>query len=126
MGFVDDMLPYSAYDVLVGGVVIVGVVVLLCVINYWIAIAIVPLVFLFVLLRKHFLMTSREVKRIEANARSPVYSLFSTSLTGLATLRASKGGIPRFERTMEESINTHGRTMLTFISASRSVLQLQT
>ena len=50
-----------------------------------------------------FRLFREQVKRIEALARSPVYSLFSTSLSGLTTLRAHTGR-DRFNAVMEKAL----------------------
>ena len=46
--------------------------------------------FIFVRLRKTFLQSSREVKRLGALSRSPVFTHISESLAGLVTVRAFK------------------------------------
>jgi ABC-type multidrug transport system fused ATPase/permease subunit len=43
---------------------------------------------MFIWLRRFFLKTSRNLKRLESVTRSPIYAFFSSSLTGLMTIRA--------------------------------------
>lgn len=47
-----------------------------------------PLILVFWYIQRYFKRTSREMKRLESVTRSPVYSVFQTTLTGLATVRA--------------------------------------
>lgn len=43
---------------------------------------------LFAWLRKHYLVSAREIKRLDALSRSPIFSLFSATLSGLPVVRA--------------------------------------
>ena len=45
---------------------------------------------MFVFLRTKYIKSSREIKRLEAVSRSPIYADFSAALDGLNTLRAYK------------------------------------
>jgi hypothetical protein len=56
--------------------------------------------YIFLRVNRYYLKTSREVKRIEAVARSPVFSHFSSTLAGLDTLR-SHNAMKRFTRIYE-------------------------
>jgi ABC-type multidrug transport system fused ATPase/permease subunit len=50
---------------------------------------IAPVFFVFARLQTYFRLSSRELKRLEGVTRSPIFSMFSESLLGLATIRAS-------------------------------------
>jgi ATP-binding cassette subfamily C (CFTR/MRP) protein 4 len=62
--------------------------VLVVVVNPYVLILLGPLFVAFILLRRYYLKTSREVKRLEAVSRSPVHSHVAASLDGLVTIRA--------------------------------------
>jgi len=47
-----------------------------------------PILVLYYIVQSRYRHTSRELKRIEAIQRSPLYSHFNETLTGLATIRA--------------------------------------
>ncbi|KAG6861347.1 hypothetical protein C0995_001326 [Termitomyces sp. Mi166 len=51
-------------------------------------VAIIPLGFFYGQVMKYYLATSRELKRLDAVSRSPIFAWFSESLAGLSTIRA--------------------------------------
>ena len=61
---------------------VLGSIVLVCVVNPFVLIVVVPVVVGFVLLRREYMATAREVKRVESVTRSPIFRLLSESLTG--------------------------------------------
>lgn len=57
-----------------------------------------------------YLAGAREIKRLESNAKSPVYELFGSSLTGLVTIRGFNKAETYIQR-MCSRVNKHGQTM---------------
>ncbi|KAF9005892.1 metal resistance protein YCF1 [Cyathus striatus] len=51
-------------------------------------IAVIPLGWFYLRVMKYYLATSRELKRLDAVSRSPIFAWFSESLSGLTTIRA--------------------------------------
>jgi ABC-type multidrug transport system fused ATPase/permease subunit len=51
-------------------------------------IAVVPLAWFYSRITSYYLATSRELKRLDAVSRSPIFAWFSESLAGLSTIRA--------------------------------------
>ena len=82
---VDDMLSFTLYDFIQCALMVLGA----CIVqwplrvHHYIFLALVPLVVLRAL-RNYFLNTSRELKRIEALSRSPVFSHLSERWTACA------------------------------------------
>eukprot|EP00730_Choanoeca_flexa_P003771 TRINITY_DN11495_c0_g1_i5.p1 TRINITY_DN11495_c0_g1~~TRINITY_DN11495_c0_g1_i5.p1 ORF type:complete len:925 (+),score=222.82 TRINITY_DN11495_c0_g1_i5:170-2776(+) len=118
MGFIDDLLPTTMLDLLQLSVLILGTYLLICALNPWMFILIPILSFFFLRLNSYYLKTGREIKRLEAVARSPVFSHFSSTLNGLATLRSHNASM-RFQRLFESYQNGHGRAYSLFVNASR-------
>ncbi|KAJ3711222.1 P-loop containing nucleoside triphosphate hydrolase protein [Lentinula raphanica] len=50
--------------------------------------AVIPLGWFYLTVMKYYLATSRELKRLDAVSRSPIFAWFSESLSGLSTIRA--------------------------------------
>uniref|UniRef100_H3GAE6 Uncharacterized protein n=1 Tax=Phytophthora ramorum TaxID=164328 RepID=H3GAE6_PHYRM len=86
----DSVLPQQYQMMFQNVAMSVGSVVVSAVSSYWICVAYIPLVVVFVFTGQYFNKTSREVKRLEGVSRSPVYNLFGETLAGLQTIRAFK------------------------------------
>ncbi|KAF8936121.1 hypothetical protein BGZ58_004586 [Dissophora ornata] len=56
--------------------------------SYYFAIAMVPIGYIYYLLGGFYLVSSREIKRLDSATRSPMYSHFGETLGGLVTIRA--------------------------------------
>lgn len=96
----------------------IATILLVCVINPWIFILMVPLVGLFLYIRKYYLATGREIKRLEAVLRSPLYAHITTSVTGAATIR-SQGNTERAIALMHENQDAHVAVYSCFLAISR-------
>lgn len=114
VGILDDRLPQVAVDFMQSAFWVLGAVALVCVFVPWVLVILLPLVVAFVKVRSYHLRTSREVKRLEAVARSPVHDLFAETLAGLTTVRAHtlQAG---FERLFVERQNAHTRAMMGWV-----------
>ncbi|SJL03580.1 related to YCF1-Vacuolar ABC transporter responsible for vacuolar sequestration of glutathione-S-conjugates [Armillaria ostoyae] len=54
--------------------------------------SVIPLGYFYLQVMKYYLATSRELKRLDAVSRSPIFAWFSESLAGLSTIRAFNQG----------------------------------
>lgn len=64
--------------------------------------------------------TSRDIKRIEAVSKSPIYSMFSASLPGLACIRANRLEA-KFSQDFMEHLDRFHRPHFLFLCGSRWV-----
>jgi ATP-binding cassette, subfamily C (CFTR/MRP), member 4 len=85
---VDETLPTYFFMFLEGSVFCLASVILVCISIPWLLLLLPFIGIAFVLMRKKYMASTREIKRIEAVTRSPIYSDFSATLDGLLTLRA--------------------------------------
>ena len=92
IGFADDQMPASAFDFVGIAFQVLGMVAMSAVANPFVLIVLLPLIYAFMKLRSYYMDTSREIKRVEALSRSPVFGQLSETLAGLVTIRGYKGG----------------------------------
>ncbi|XP_077200008.1 ATP-binding cassette sub-family C member 4 [Paroedura picta] len=118
IGHLDDLLPLTFLDFIQVLFQICGVVGVAVVVIPWILIPLVPLLILFIFLRRYFLDTSRDIKRLESTTRSPVFSHLSSSLQGLWTIRAFKAE-QRFQELFDAHQDLHSEAWFLFLTTSR-------
>eukprot|EP00899_Mesostigma_viride_P010623 jgi/Mesvir1/19562/Mv07034-RA.1 len=108
LGIVDDMLPITLFNFWQVSFICLGSLVIVTMGVPWVAILVLPLFLVFLWLRKKFVTSSRDTKRIEAITRSPVFSFFSSSLQGLTTIHAF-GVQPQFHAAFIDKLNRNSR-----------------
>ncbi|XP_063068367.1 multidrug resistance-associated protein 4 isoform X2 [Engraulis encrasicolus] len=118
IGQVDSMLALTFVDFLQVFLQIVGVIVVAASVIPWILIPVFPLLIAFLFLRRYFLQTSRDVKRLEGTTRSPVFSHLSSSLQGLCTIRAFRAE-ERFQQAFDAHQDLHSEAWFLFLTTSR-------
>eukprot|EP01060_Flectonema_neradi_P004089 TRINITY_DN12694_c0_g4_i1.p1 TRINITY_DN12694_c0_g4~~TRINITY_DN12694_c0_g4_i1.p1 ORF type:complete len:1294 (+),score=165.55 TRINITY_DN12694_c0_g4_i1:38-3919(+) len=88
LGQLDELLPWIFFDTIQNSLLCLGGIVTVSVVNPWVLVVVGPLLAVFVWMRRYFVATAREVKRLEAMNRSPLYTAFSEAVSGLHTIRA--------------------------------------
>ncbi|XP_076648329.1 ATP-binding cassette sub-family C member 4 [Halictus rubicundus] len=88
MGAIDELLPKAILDAGQICMMMVGSLVVSCIVNVLFLVPIVFLGFVFYWIRKVFLKTSKNIKRMEGMTRSPVFTHLNATLNGLTTIRA--------------------------------------
>ncbi|KXJ10258.1 Multidrug resistance-associated protein 4 [Exaiptasia diaphana] len=88
IGYTDDLIPETFYEFLHLFIVSIAIVIVNVVSMPWILIGLAPLTIVFWCARNYYLKTARELKRLEAIGRSPVFIHFSSTLEGISTIRS--------------------------------------
>jgi len=118
VGICDEALPLTIYDFVDGFFTVLGSVATSAVVLPFILAVLPPLLWYFVRLRKTFVKTTRELKRLEGMGRSPIFAMVSESLNGIATIR-SNDKIQYFVDKFEHVHNAHTRVSFAFEVSSR-------
>ncbi|CAG5017723.1 unnamed protein product [Parnassius apollo] len=119
MGAVDEVLPSALLDVLQIGLSLIGIVVVVAVVNWWLLIPTVAIGFVFYGLRIVYLASSRSIKRLEGVTRSPVFSHLNATLQGITTIRAF-GAQEALIREFDNHQDVHSSAWYLFIASSRA------
>uniref|UniRef100_A0A8D1VR57 Multidrug resistance-associated protein 4-like n=1 Tax=Sus scrofa TaxID=9823 RepID=A0A8D1VR57_PIG len=117
-GHMDDLLPQIIQDFVQTFLLVLGVVGIMVVVIPWTVILLIPLGIIFFVLRRYFLETSRDVKRLECATRSPVFSHLASSLQGRWTIRAFKAQ-QRFQELFDAHQDLHSEAWFLFLTTSR-------
>nr|XP_019960169.1 PREDICTED: multidrug resistance-associated protein 4-like [Paralichthys olivaceus] len=118
IGQLDSNMPWTFVDFVQVFLQIVGVIGVAVAVLPWILIPVVPLLIIFLYLRRYFLQTSRDIKRLEATTRSPVFSHLSSCLNGLWTIRAF-GAEQRLQDVFDAHQDLHSESWFLFLTISR-------
>ncbi|KAI9004612.1 hypothetical protein BC832DRAFT_531702 [Gaertneriomyces semiglobifer] len=118
INLVDEMLPMTFFDFIQCAFMVLGTVIIsVCIIPY--ILVLVPFIIAgFLFFRHRYIQTSRQIKRIEAITRSPVYSFVPATLEGLSIVRAF-GSEQRFTKIFVDLQNDNTRMFFAFLSCAR-------
>ncbi|KAJ3212518.1 hypothetical protein HDU82_000940 [Entophlyctis luteolus] len=109
-----NSMAYFAYQ-LVRGLTIVMVI---STTAPWFLVAFVPILVAYGSITRKYLAVSRELKRLQSVTRSPIFSLFSECLAGVATVRAY-GQTRRFELRTSARVDTNHKAFYLLWAANR-------
>ena len=85
---IDDSLPFMINLFSYGLLEMVGILAITCYSLPWITLAVIPIFFVYYKIQNYFRWTSRELKRLNSIAMSPVFNNFNETLNGLVTIRS--------------------------------------
>ncbi|XP_011505704.1 PREDICTED: multidrug resistance-associated protein 4-like [Ceratosolen solmsi marchali] len=89
-GTVDESLPNAMLIAMDRIVFTIGVVIQMLIINWWTIFALLIMIYIFLKINNIYISTVQNIKRLEGNAKSPVFSLANSSLLGLVTIRSCR------------------------------------
>jgi ATP-binding cassette, subfamily C (CFTR/MRP), member 1 len=85
-----ESLPDAFFDALTNAVIVITGIAVCTLATPLYILFILPLSLPYIYLQKHYLSTSRALRRLHAVTRSPIYQLMGETLEGLSTIRAFK------------------------------------
>ncbi|CAF0933395.1 unnamed protein product [Rotaria sordida] len=114
----DELLPLTFFDAIQSLIMVLGSIVIIGMAIPWVLLILIIIIPAFLWLRRIYVRTSREIKRLESISRSPIYALFSSSLSGLMTIRAFNVEND-FLNLFTDKINANTRALFIFICSAR-------
>ncbi|XP_005063617.1 canalicular multispecific organic anion transporter 1 [Mesocricetus auratus] len=115
---VDDLLPQTLRSWLMCLFGIISTLVMICMATPIFAVVIVPLGIIYVSVQVFYVATSRQLRRLDSVTRSPIYSHFSETVSGLPVIRAFEHQ-QRFLASSEELINVNQKCVFSWITSNR-------
>ncbi|KAE9371145.1 putative multidrug resistance-associated protein [Stipitochalara longipes BDJ] len=88
MSIVDKELPFALIDLIISVVQCFMGGIFMCLVSGYFALTLPPVLLVVWVIQKFYLRTSRQVRLLDLEAKSPLYTHFIESLSGLATIRA--------------------------------------
>ncbi|XP_077994403.1 ATP-binding cassette sub-family C member 5-like [Glandiceps talaboti] len=85
---VDTLVPGCIGTFLSFGFIILFAIISIVIVFPWYLVALIPFIFIFLYVRKHFTNGLRDIKRFENVSRSPWFSQITATVQGLATIHA--------------------------------------
>nr|AJA90787.1 cystic fibrosis transmembrane conductance regulator [Protopterus annectens] len=118
IAILDDMLPLTIFDFIQLFFIVAGAITVVSVLRPYIFLAAVPVTVIFIVLRSYFLRSAQQLKQLESEARSPIFTHLITTLKGLWTVRAF-GRQAYFETLFHKALNLHTANWFLYLSALR-------
>ncbi|XP_052041364.1 ATP-binding cassette sub-family C member 2 [Apodemus sylvaticus] len=115
---VDDMLPQTLRSWLLCFFGIVSTLVMICTATPVFAIIIIPLGIFYISVQVFYVATSRQLRRLDSVTKSPIYSHFSETVSGLPVIRAFEHQ-QRFLAWNEKQVDTNQKCIFSWITSNR-------
>ncbi|XP_019491823.1 PREDICTED: canalicular multispecific organic anion transporter 1 [Hipposideros armiger] len=115
---VDDTLPMSLRSWILCFLGILSTLIMICTATPVFIIIVIPLGIIYVAVQILYVATSRQLRRLDSVTRSPIYSFFSETVSGLPVIRAFQHQ-PRFLKHSEVLIDTNQKCVFSWIISNR-------
>ncbi|XP_037352386.1 ATP-binding cassette sub-family C member 2 [Talpa occidentalis] len=115
---VDDTLPMSLRSWILCFLGIISTIVMICLAAPTFIIVVIPLGIIYVFVQIFYVATSRQLRRLDSVTRSPIYSHFSETVSGLPVIRAFEHQ-QRFLKQNEVGIDTNQKCVFSWIVSNR-------
>ncbi|KAK2499996.1 hypothetical protein MC885_018508 [Smutsia gigantea] len=114
----DDTLPMSLRSWILCFLGIISTLIMICMAAPVFIIIILPLAVIYVSVQILYMATSRQLKRLDSVTRSPIYSHFSETVSGLSVIRAFQHQ-QRFLKHSEVGLDTNQKCVYSWITSNR-------
>ncbi|XP_053165769.1 ATP-binding cassette sub-family C member 2 isoform X2 [Hemicordylus capensis] len=115
---VDETIPMSFRSWLNCFLGILNTLLIICLATPYFAVVIVPLGLIYYYLQRFYVATSRQLRRLDSVTRSPIYSHFSETVSGLSVIRAY-GHEARFLQHNEKTVDINQKCVYSWIVSNR-------
>ncbi|XP_068114091.1 ATP-binding cassette sub-family C member 2 [Hyperolius riggenbachi] len=115
---VDETIPMSFRNWIGTILGVLSTLFLICLATPIFAAVIVPLAIFYYFVMRFYVNTSRQLRRLDSVTRSPIYSHFGETVSGLSVIRAY-GHQQRFLQHNEDTIDENQKTMYSWIVSNR-------
>ncbi|KAL7753416.1 hypothetical protein RI367_001191 [Sorochytrium milnesiophthora] len=115
---VDTLLASTIHPYVFGLLQVLSILISIAIATPWFLLFVVPLAYLFWIIQRLFLSTSRELQRLNSVGRSPVYQQFSETIEGLTSVRAYQQAA-RFTSLIEDKIDVSNKPLYNQVAINR-------
>ncbi|KAM8860010.1 ATP-binding cassette sub-family C member 2 isoform 1-T2 [Spinachia spinachia] len=115
---VDEAIPQSFRSWLLCLLGVLGTLFVICLATPFFTLVIIPLTLLYYFVQRFYVATSRQLRRLDSVSRSPIYSHFSETVSGLSVIRAY-GHQERFLKHNETVIDENLKSLYPWIVSNR-------
>ncbi|XP_003391839.2 PREDICTED: canalicular multispecific organic anion transporter 2-like [Amphimedon queenslandica] len=84
----DEKINIDLQKILLSLFSTIGAIISISLVSPWFLIVVVPITIVYLIVQRFYIATSRQLKRLEATSRSPIYSHFKESVDGVSSIRA--------------------------------------
>ncbi|XP_068578796.1 ATP-binding cassette sub-family C member 2 [Cebidichthys violaceus] len=115
---VDEAIPQSFRSWLLCLLGVLGTLFVICLATPFFTIIILPLALVYFFVQRFYVATSRQLRRLDSVSRSPIYSHFSETVSGLSVIRAY-GHQERFLKHNETTTDENLKSLYPWIVSNR-------
>lgn len=115
---IDEAIPNSVRSWLLCFLGVLGTLFVICLATPFFAIVIIPLAVIYFFVQRIYVATSRQLRRLDSVSRSPIYSHFGETVSGLSVIRAYKHQ-ERFLKHNEVTIDENLKSVYPWIVSNR-------
>ncbi|KAI7805399.1 canalicular multispecific organic anion transporter 1 isoform X1 [Triplophysa rosa] len=115
---VDEMIPMSFRSWILCLLGVLGTLFVICLATPFFTAVVVPMAVIYYFVQRFYVATSRQLRRLDSVSRSPIYSHFGETVSGLSVIRAY-GHQLRFLQQNERTIDENLKSVYPWIVSNR-------